>query len=120
MGMRRGLSNQDRLGVNMVAVTAAGYVLGANARTPLFLYSVAVSKRNATASAQIILADTTSSGDTVADAILIVNLQGSTNATGGGENNFTQNFNPPVYIQDGLDLDITTTADVSVSYLEAS
>jgi len=116
MGVRRGLTNQDRLGVNAVAVTAAGFIKN----TPLFLYSLIVSKRNATASAQVIIADTTASGDTVADAIVIVNMASVDNATGGGDANFNHNWNPPIYIKNGLDADITNTADISVSYLEAS
>lgn len=114
MATRRGASNQDRLALDIVHVSAdASLVLA-----PCFLYAINVALIDTSATGKVVIADSSASGDALNESAKWVFKLGPLGASGGTSGTPVV-FQKPVYIQKTLVADITN-AEVSVQYLAAS
>lgn len=117
MARRRGVSNAERLALDMFNVTATGTVVAAS----VFVYSVAFTLSDSTTSGKFSLGDSTASADLLKETSRIDFKVGSANASGQGSVIEQYSYNPPLFIANNLCWTVSTgIASVSISYLAAS
>lgn len=117
----RGPSNEERLALDFITVTATGAAINA----PCFIYAVDWTVTDSSVSALFSLTDSTSTADMFKDTARWDMKLGMTVASGATDvhDNFSWNANggPPIAIQNGLYWCLSTgVRSVSVSYLAAS
>lgn len=113
----RGLSNAERLAVDLICVTATGAVVAA----PCFVYAVEWTLTDSSVSGLFSIGDTTSTADLVKESTRLDLKVGMTVASGATDSHDNFTFNPPVAIQNQLFFsNATGIGSVSVTYLAAS
>lgn len=112
MARRRGLSDQERLGLDIAGTTATGQLFGG----PCFVYSIDASQSDTTTSGTFIIGDTTGTADLATDGHYMKFTMAA--SVSGGEGNLQRNFNPPLFISKALFIQSSTGVQaVSVSYI---
>jgi hypothetical protein len=116
MATRRGLGNEERLGLDSMHASASSTLVFA----PCFVYRAIVSLTDTNASGLITLNDVSASGDVAADAAKVFKIKlGAGGISAGNNSAEVFNFNPPIYVQRTLAAAITN-GDVAVHYVAAS
>lgn len=114
MATRRGLGNEERLGLDFVHSSGSNTLVSA----PTFLFSVNVALIDTSATGKVTLADSSASGDAAAESAKMVFKLGPLGASGGTTGQPIA-LPKPIYIQKGL-VCALTNAEVSVTHLAAS
>ena len=114
MASRRGLSNQERLAVDIKNVTATGAIVAA----PCYLYWVTCSIDDSTTSGLFSIGNTSAAADLIKESTRIDLKFGTAGASGNCNEQRQLIFSPPVYIETQLFYTLSTGIDaVSVGYL---
>ncbi len=115
MAARRGLGNEERLGLDSTHVSASATLVFA----PCFVYRAIVTLTDTNSTGVITLNDVSASGDVATDTIKLMRVKLGAGGVSAGAVAQVYNFNPPVYIQRTLAA-AATNAEVAIHYLAAS